>query len=396
MILRMAFRNIFRHKSRSILTMITMIVGIFLAIIGEGINSGLENQVKDIYIKTELADYKLYSKGFHQDKIDNDQLEFPIENSAEVMTILSKYKNSPRISFQGSVTDGLEELSVDILGVDKKLENSVFNRSGYMSSGVFLDNPEGIVVGSELFKLLKLKLGDQLTVIARTAQNRINAYDLTVDGVIQTGNPFLDSRLVFIDIKLAEQFADTTSVNDIAVRGELSFDEIKKIEDLGVEAISWRDEIKGVLEITRIRRRAFAIISFTILLMAGVGIANTMIMAMMERQKEIGIMMANGMPRKDILILFLGEGSIVGLIGSFLGFVMGTIFVLHFQKEGIPIDLDTADLGMSIPISEKLYTYFNLSRSLIFMFIGVLISILAILYPSIKSTKLNPVEVIRD
>ena len=189
-------------------------------------------------------------------------------------------------------------------------------------------------MGSELYKLLKLELGDQLTVIARTAQNRINAYDLYVDGVIHTGNPFLDSRLVFIDIGLAEQFADTSSVNDIAVRGELSPEEIRSLENLGIEVISWREEIKGVLEITRIRRRAFAIISFTILLMAGVGIANTMIMAMMERQKEIGIMMANGMPRKDILLLFLGEGTIVGLIGSLLGLYNGNNICTPFPKGG--------------------------------------------------------------
>ena len=73
-----------------------------------------------------------------------------------------------------------------------------------------------------------------------------------------------------------------------------------------------------------------------------------------------------------------------------------TTFVLYYQKNGIAINLDAAGLGMSIPISEKLYTYFDLTRSIVFMLIGILISILAILYPSIKSTRLNPIEVIRD
>ncbi len=396
MILKMAFRNIFRHRIRTALTMVTMIVGIFLALLGEGINSGLEVQVKDIYINTETANYKLYANGFYDDKEDNDQLEFPIKKSDSIAGLLKENKFSPRISFKGSITNGLEELSVDILGVDKDMENSVFNRNGYMDSGTFLNKPEGVVIGSDLFQLLNLKLGDGVTLIARTSKNSINAYDLSVEGVIKTGNPLLDSRLVFINMDLAEKFADTESINDIAIKGELSPLQISELKKLGVDVLSWHDEVKGILEIARIRRKAFAIISFTILLMAGVGIANTMIMAMLERQKEIGIMMANGMSRKDILLLFLGEGTIVGTIGSFLGFVLGTIFVLYYQKNGIAVDLDTADLGMSIPISEKLYTYFDLSKSIVFMLIGILISILAILYPSIKSTRLNPIEVIRD
>ena len=396
MILKMAFRNIFRHRIRTVLTMVTMIVGIFLALLGEGINSGLEVQVKDIYINTETADYKLYANGFYEDKEDNDQLEFPIGKSDSIAGLLKGNNFSPRISFKGSITNGLEELSVDILGIDKDLENSVFNRKGYMDSGTFLNEPEGVVIGSDLFQLLNLKLGDGVTLIARTSKNSINAYDLSVEGVIKTGNPLLDSRIVFINMDLAKKFADTKSINDIAIKGELSPVQIIELKKLGVDVLSWHDEVKGILEIARIRRKAFAIISFTILLMAGVGIANTMIMAMLERQKEIGIMMANGMSRKDILLLFLGEGTIVGTVGSFLGFVLGTIFVLYYQKNGIAIHLDTAGLGMSIPISEKLYTYFDLNRSIVFMLIGILISILAILYPSIKSTRLNPIEVIRD
>ncbi len=396
MILKMAFRNIFRHRIRTVLTMVTMIVGIFLALLGEGINSGLEVQVKDIYINTETADYKLYANGFYEDKEDNDQLEFPIGKSDSIAGLLKGHNFSPRISFKGSITNGLEELSVDILGVEKDMENSVFNRKGYMDSGTFLNEPEGVVIGSDLFQLLHLKLGDGVTLIARTSKNSINAYDLSVEGVIKTGNPLLDSRIVFINMDLAKKFADTESINDIAIKGELSPVQIMELKKLGVDVLSWHDEVKGILEIARIRRKAFAIISFTILLMAGVGIANTMIMAMLERQKEIGIMMANGMSRKDILLLFLGEGTIVGTVGSFLGFILGTTFVLYYQKNGIAINLDAAGLGMSIPISEKLYTYFDLTRSIVFMLIGILISILAILYPSIKSTRLNPIEVIRD
>ena len=118
MILKMIFRNIFRYKKRTVLTLITMIVGIYLAILGEGLNSGLENQITDIYIKTDTSHYKIYGKDFYLEKDDNDQLEYPIENLEKVEKILKNKDYSKRLLFKGSITDGKEELIAQFIGVE--------------------------------------------------------------------------------------------------------------------------------------------------------------------------------------------------------------------------------------------------------------------------------------
>ncbi|ADO83023.1 ABC transporter permease [Ilyobacter polytropus] len=396
MILKMIFRNIFRYKKRTVLTLITMIVGIYLAILGEGLNSGLENQITDIYIKTDTSYYKIYGKDFYLEKEDNDQLDYPIDNLDKVEKILKNKDYSKRLLFEGSITDGEEELRAQFIGVEPHKENLVFKRNRYMVDGSFVDNENSLVLGLEMARLLKLGIGDEVTLIARTASQSINAYSLVITGIIKTGNTIMDSSCVFIDLNFAQKFADTPFVNDIAVKTLLTDEEVESLKKLQIDFIPWQEEIKDILRITSIRRKAFAIISITILVMAGVTIANTMLMAMLERQKEIGILMANGMNNREILILFLGEGTLVGSLGSFIGFIFGGITTNYYQNNGIEITIKSSDLGISIPFSDRLYLYFDLEKSLIIFVVGIVFSVFASVYPAVKSIKLNPSEAIKD
>ncbi len=396
MIFKMIFRNIFRHKKRTLLTLITMIVGIYLAILGEGLNSGLEKQITDIYIKTDTSHYKIYGKNFYIEKDDNDQLEYPIEVMKEVEEILKNKNYSKRLIFKGSITDRKEELTAQFIGVNPQEENKVFERDKYMVEGSFVTGEDSLVLGIEMARLLDLGIGDEVTIMARTASQSINAYDLSITGIIKTGNTLMDSSSIFMDLGFSKKFVATPDINDIAVKSILSEEEADALKELKLDFIPWEEEIKDILRITSIRRKAFAIISTTILLMAGVTIANTMLMAMLERQKEIGIMMANGMHNREILLLFLGEGTFVGTLGSFLGFFLGWMTTSYYEHNGIQIAIKSSDLGINIPFSDRLYLYFDLDKSLTILIVGVLFSAAASVYPAIKSVKLDPSKAIKD
>lgn len=394
MLLKMAYRNIFRHKRRTILTLIVIIYGIFFAVFGEGLNVGMEQQLIDIYRKTDISTYKIYDKGYFEDKMYNNSLNYIVKNSDKLISILGNKKYSARIHFQGSITNGIDELRTDFLGVNIGQENEVFQRDKYITDGEFNFKSKGIVIGKELAEMLELSVGDYTTIIGKTMDKSINAYDLQINGIIETGNPLMDKKIVFMDIKFAKQFVNTENINDIAVLDSFTENEIKQIEQLSVEVIYYKEEVKDVLAITKIRRKAFFIISLIILIMGGVGIANTMLMAMLERQKEIGIMMANGMEREEILKLFLLEGGFIGFIGSSVGFLFGAIVVKYFNINGIPIG-DVTSFGVSLPISNRIYMKMGMQNSVIFLVIGVLISVLATFYSAYKATKLNPLEVMR-
>jgi putative ABC transport system permease protein len=392
MILKMAYRNIFRHKQRTVLTLVAIVFGIYLAIFGDGMNAGMERDIINIYKRTEIGDFKIYQEGFHTEREDNEQLEYLIKNEAEVFDALKNHKYTARLNFPGNIIYGADETSVNFLGVDPVQEDEIFDRSSSIQAGGFSPGDRDVVIGSGLAELLGLKVGDEVTITARTATKSINAYDVNISGIIKTGNPLLDGKIVFTGLKFAKEFTLAGKVNDIVVLGDEKG--LNNLDKLNVEIVGWEKETEDLINMTKMKRKGVALVSLIILIMAGVSIANTMIMVMMERQKEIGIMMAGGMSRRSIMALFFSEGMIVGTIGSGLGTLLGSVTVLYYEKEGIAFGIE--NLGLNLPVNDRIFTYLDVKVAAAYMITGLVISLVATLYPAYKATKYDPVEILRD
>ena len=392
MILKMAYRNIFRHKQRTALTLVAIVFGIYLAIFGDSLNAGMERDVLNIYRKTEIGDFKIYAQGYYENREDNEPLEYLIEEEEKVLNVLEGKSYSARLNFPGNIIVGADETVVSFLGVDTSEENEIFDRRSGIIEGNFDLNNREVVTGSGLAELFGLKVGDQVTITARTVNKSINAYDVTVSGIIETGNPLMDRNIVFLDLGFAKEFTLAGSVNDIVVLGDEK--NVSGIEKHKVEVVGWETETEDVINMTKMKRKGVAFVSLIILIMAGVSIANTMIMVMLERRKEIGIMMAGGMKRNSIMALFFTEGMIVGFIGSSLGGILGAVTALYYEKKGISFGIE--NVGINIPITDKIFTHLDVKVAAAYMLAGLLITLLATLYPAYKATKYDPVKILRD
>ena len=242
MIIKMAFKNLLRHKKRTALTLITTIVGILLAVIGEGLNSGLEKQVSDLSIKSEISYGRIFGKNFYEDKDNNDILEYPINMKS--VKGLENVPISKRISFTGSITDSKEELATYFMGVNKIDENKVFSRDKYIISGNFLNNDTDVVIGEELANLLNLKVGDDVTLMARTVIKSQNAYDLKVTGIIKTGNPIFDSKAVFLNETFAREFSGADFYNEIIVGKILDTPLENILKSSDIDYVTYKEKLK--------------------------------------------------------------------------------------------------------------------------------------------------------
>ncbi len=411
MILKMAFRNIFRHKKRTVLTLITIIFGIFVSIVGDGLNSGVKWQLADVYINTMTSSLKIYPKGYYNPDEIKNQVEYGFQDNKEIDSLIQNMSfvkaYSKRFTFEGKITDGADELNAKFIGIDLEQEEKVFNRSSMMISGKYFPNKEEekIIIGKDLADALKIKTGDIVTIFARSKNRTLNAYDTEVNGIIRTGNPLVDMNSVFMPIKFSQKLGDADEINDIAVllnNKNSKFIEKKvltiqkSIDKFNIEAIPWFEEGKDLLGLIEFRERVFGIITAVILIMAAAGITNTMLMAMLERKREIGIMSANGMKRNEILKLFLAEGAFLGLIGSGIALIAGYLIVSYFQVKGITIPISKEQIGTDFPIEDKFYMYFNIYKAFTSFFIGVLVSLFSSFYPALKAVKLEPVEAIKQ
>lgn len=411
MILTMAFRNIFRHKKRTTLTLVTIIFGIFLGIIGDGLNGGLKWQIADTYIKTMTSTVKLYKKGYYNPDEIRNQVEYSFIDNEKIDEGIGKIPGvisySKRFAFEGKITNGIDELNAKYIGINPSSEDIVFKRRSMLVTGEYFKNDyeESAVIGKDLADSLGIKRGDIITISARSKNRTLNAYDIPVKGIIRTGNPLVDMNTIFLPIKFSQKLADAEEINDIAVLLEnKSINSIKKVMpeisralyELDLEAVPWYEETKDLLGLIAFRERIFSMITAVILVMAAAGITNTMLMAMLERKKEIGIMMANGMRNRDILTLFIAEGAVLGMVGSGIALILGYIVVSYFQKYGIPIPISKEEIGADFPIEDKIYMYFDILKAGVMVMVGVAVSIGATIYPALKAVKLEPVESIRD
>lgn len=404
MLVQMAFRNIFRSKRRTVLTMFAVFFGVFLLIVFNGFSSGMEWQIGNLFIKTQTGAVKVVSSNYIIDDMENP-LDYPMQNHQNFEKLLRENQKiqaySPRITFHGSLNNGVDEINATGFGVDPLMEDAVFNRSEGIVSGSFLTSAtDGVVVGADLAKLLNIKVGDTVSVVAQATQMGRNAFDLEVKGLIRTGNPLIDEYGFFVPLDFAREFLTFTGVTDIAIKlnkyseidrvtGELS----RKISRSGNSVLTWRDFASDYMGLIEYRKRMIGMVSAVILLIAGVGIINTMLMAMLERKQEIGNLMAMGLRRWEIIRLFALEGAFIGLFASAAATILGGLFLWYGQVFGLPLNLN--EIGNS-PIAGKLYLQINYLYVLGFFLLGIVVAGCSTLYPAWKSARLNPVEALRD
>lgn len=401
MLLKMAFQNILRNRKRTIITLTAVFFGVFLTIVANGFNKGLEWQIKNLYTKTDTSDFKIVAHNYVIDELKNP-IQYPIKDDVALTRILMGDRIvksfSPRISFYGSLSNGIDEIRSLGIGVDPVLEDAVFHRSRSIVSGRFLKRyEEGIVIGEQLAKLLNLGVGDTITLIAQATEMGTNAYDIVIKGLIRTGNPLIDGGAFFIPDGLARNFLSIRGVTDIAVavNQKASIQQMeatigRQVSGEKIKILSWRDYAKDYIPLIEMRKKMIGVLTGMILLIAAAGIMNTMLMAMMERKWEIGNLMAMGVRPLEILNLFLQEGMIIGFLGSLIGVIIGSAIVYYFQFNGIAVN------GLSdVAVAGKLYTYVDIGQVITSFFMGLIVATLSTVYPAVKSASMHPVEAIQ-
>jgi len=408
MIIKMAFRNIFRHKIRTVLTMVTVFFGILISILGVSINNGMTRYAITQFIKTDIGVFKVYKDGFYEEKNDLDPLKFTLSNSEKIEKKIKEVfydaNIETRLYFNGSMTDGENDFPTRIIGINPKEEHNIFLRKDSVIKGEYLNvgDRESILIGEKNAQMLDFKIGDYITLMTRDANKSMNAYDVMVKGIFKTGNNMVDNNQVFIDFEFAKEFTSANSGNEIVVSISITArdiikDDIKRLQDnlKNARVVPWYEEIEDFLKTMELDEKSSRVMMAIILLMAGFGITNTLIMAVYERKQEIGILYAMGFDRKKIITLFTLEGGFIGVLAAILAGVFGAALVIYGSKYGLNIPAGQESME-SIPVGSRIYTYMEPIKMFYYLLSGVIVACLASLYPAWFATRLNPVEIMRD
>lgn len=335
-----------------------------------------------------------------------------IEDYHTLMERLRKERHvsavAPFILSQVMVSTGKRGHGVYIRGIDPELERTTTDVLNNIKQGS-LNNlkepqkgqPHWIILGKELANLLGVFVGDRVNVLSPTAEfgpmGMIpKARQFQVAAIFEMGMFEYDANLVMIDIKSAQEFFGFGK----AVTGiELRLDDIysaDKVRDsinanIGYPyyARDWMQMNRNLFSALKLEKFAMFVILILIVFVASFNIVSTLMMNVMEKQKEIAILKAMGATDRGVMLIFMVQGLIIGLIGTSLGLIGGyTLGKIIHNYELIKLPADVYYLSR-LPVKMKIVDFTVVSVSAIF------ISFLSTLYPAYYAAKLNPVEPLR-
>jgi putative ABC transport system permease protein len=398
----LAIRNLARNLRRTLLSMGAVIAGVFVIILGQGFIGGVEENIIVAQVDS-LSGHVLVRPADYP----TEGLSHPVDelwSPAELAPWLDEQgvEWAPRLMFAPRLVKGADAMRVRAVGYDVERDPVVFSRELWKIRGVDpTSGADGILVSTGVAKVLEIEPGDRVVFETRTAEGAINALEAPVAGVYAAGNSVLDRVGVFVPMDFAEELVRPNGeMSHLAVRlprRDLAVDfaeQVRQRAPADSATYTWIDETADMIALQQIRRKALNLLVLVLMGMSATGIANTVLMAAYERIREIGTLRAMGMTRAEVVRLFVVEGGLMGLVGALAGAAAGGGLVAYWAKN--PIDISsTLEQSGNLAVSALLYTQFQPATVFGAIAFGVIVAVLASIWPALVASRMPPAEAVR-
>ncbi len=410
MLFAIAWRNLWRNKLRSSVIFTSIAVGIIGAVISDGFMSGLTDQRVDSAIANEVSDIQIHNPAF----LLNGEIQYQIpdaEQSVKKIEAIPQVRGvSLRMKASAMAASANAGAGISIYGVNPVVERKVSDLHKLIIEGKYLSAEEKIptVIGQKLAHKLNLGLGDKLIVTLTDSSGTITSGAFQIVGIFKTANARFDEANVFVDKKDLSNLIGypANTGNEIAIRLKANNETPavlktlrrlfqKEIRSKQIVIRSW-DQIQPLLKAMIVMMNYFSYIFLFIILAAlAFAIINTMLMAVMERTREIGMLMALGMNKRKIFSMIMLETIFLSIVGAALGLLISILIVNHFATYGF--DLSSVSKGLNyIGYSSRIFLRVNTSFYIISMILVALIAVLSSISPALKALRLQPAKAIRE
>jgi len=398
---KLAMKNILKAKRRTILTFIILSFGIMMYLMLGAMMEGFDKTSVKNFIDFESGHFKIRNKTFDEDKPYNTDNFLKktdiIEAQLKKMDFIEAY--TKRILFLATADNYKDTIPVITIGIDPVNDPKVFTIKKFIEKGKLTE--DGAVIGKALAKDMKLGIGDNVNISFRSSKGMNVSLELLITGLINTADPKVNNATIYINIKKAKEYMDIEGVTAITIKTK----DFKKTSDyekiLGkkittAQVWNWQTLSSDFSALMKTKKQSSNFILFFITIIAVVGIVNTILMSVYEKRQEIGTLMAMGMTEKEVRNIFIFEGLTIGLLGSIIGMIAGTLVNLYFIYVGIDF---TAMMGgadsMGMNVMGHVKSMWMPSQYFTAFFLAVISSVLASYYPAKKVMKMSPVECLR-
>ena len=398
-----AWRDLGRNKRRSFFSILAVGLGLALLIVMNGFISGYFADTVENTIRLETGHLQLRAPSYEVEKTSllwEDLLESP-DALAEQANALEQVDAAVPVLWANAYLNTRDEsVGLRIYGVET--DSKIYSpfREG-MISGDFLDAEDrsGILIGKRLADSLSLGAGDTVVVAIINSDGQPDESNFTIRGIYETGVFSYDDSSLLMPFSKAQAFANTGG-RASAVTMWLNNEEDAKavaavLQQPAVETLTWRKLNEVLIETFDTAMGFYVYMYGIVILIVAVLIANTLLMAVFERIREIGILAALGMKRRQITTMFLLEALILGIFGVILGNLIGAAGVALLATNGIP----TGDMGAAaegLAIGAELNAEFNPGGMISLSTWTLIITLIASLYPAWYASRQEPVDALHS
>lgn len=404
-LLKISWRNIWRNRVRSFVIIGAIIVGLMGGIFSAAIRLAAELQQYEEAVENRTSHIQLHHPNF----IANPEPRFNIENGLEIKNELNNLPSvkisSARNVFDGMIASANLNSGVRIKGIDPIIEAKTTKLNELLTEGSYFENQgrlPSVIIGNALSREINVSLGSRIILTFQDINGEMVSSSFTVEGIYSVTSRRFEETTVFVNQEvLGDLIGKENLVTEIAVviHDSDSYRIVaEKIQELYPET-----EVRHWAEIDPSLYYALEFLNKNLVWMVGIiilgisfGLLNTMLMSVLERVKELGVLMAVGMDKVRVFLMVVTEATLLSLIAGVIGLFLSYLMISYFSVKGIDLSGVGAEGLEEFGFATVLYLHID---PVFYLKIGLLVvfyAIVASIYPAFKAVRLSPVEAVRQ
>jgi ABC-type lipoprotein release transport system permease subunit len=399
--LRLAWRNIWRHKRRTIIIVLAMSLTLALMMWYDGLMNGFTDAIYGNAVKVLGGNVQVHAEGYRAEANSN-----PLFLLADPQAVIIAAESNPltlaatqRIHTGGLVTSREGAFSVGITGVEpeKEIKVNIIGQNVKEGRNLTSEDLDNVLIGKGLADAMGVKVGDRITMVGRSQHEQMRQRTMTVVGIFDLGLPDIEKQTVYISLAEAQALYEVAGSTEVAIFLEKLGQESSVIDSMkpglpGYEIESFQANYPDLASAINTKSGVMDVFSVIIIAIAGVGILNLLLMAVYERTREIGVLGAMGLKPRQISLLFVLEGIMIGLVGVAAGVVLGLAINGYFMKVGLDFGNMTSAASYMALMQSRAYPTWGIEKLPLRISMILIISALAALIPAYEAGRREPAE----
>jgi putative ABC transport system permease protein len=402
-ILKLAGKNIWRNKTRTLIAMAAIYFAVLLCTVAESLKEGIFDNLVNNLVSRYTGHIQVHKKGYQNEQVLDNSFNDSPELQSRIKGVRAIAAVAPRIESFGLASSNTITTGCMIEGIDPEAENAITSLKANIIEGRYAGRNESVaMLARGLAERLQLGVGDTVLIIGQGYHGAVAAGKYRVCGMLRCGSPQLNDKLLYLPLPAAQEFFDaaqkiTAFIVTVLEKEQLAAckEHLASLLGADYEVMTWEELLPDVKQHIETDAQNMRIFQGILYLLVSMGVFSTLLMMMMERKYETGLLLAIGMTKRKLMLLFVYESLLTVSAGCLAGLMMAIPLVKYLKQHPIRMSGETAKayerFGFEAVFPASDSNSIFLGQTGIVLLIGFILSV----YPLVFIIRLNAVKAMR-